>query len=590
MPGLIPENILDDILSRIDIVELISSYLPLKRTGRNFKACCPFHHEKTPSFIVSSDRQIYNCFGCGESGNAFKFLMRYEHMDFPEAVEVLARKAGVVLPQKNSPGDKTQGLITQLYKINELSAQFYGANLDSQEGAKAKDYLLKRGVSLQVIKELKIGFALDRWDSLINHLRSKGLSLELIEKAGLVISKEGGGYYDRFRNRIVFPIFDIKGRVLGFGCRVLDESLPKYINSPETVVYTKGRNLYGLNLAKEAIRENDFVVVVEGYMDFTIPFQHGFKNIAASLGTALTTEQVRLLKRYTNNVVMVYDSDSAGELATLRSMDIFIEEEVNLKVVSLPKGCDPDTFVRKAGVESFRKEVENAADIFDYKLNILTSRFDIKDTVNKAKVCALMLETINKLKNAILRDEYLHKLSVKLKVKEEALVSESGRMRQSKPARDNQVNPVKKATFNISPTEKLLMTLMLEENSLISRMKNNLSPQDLSDERISRIVSVMFNLIEEGREVRPQILMNHLEEDISSLICHSDFLPEGLTLQHKEKMADDCLKRIKEEKRKIKRERLHEEIKDAQSTGDEQRLNRLMQEFHSLIKKEVGKI
>lgn len=584
MPGLIPENILDDILSRIDIVELISSYIPLKRTGRNFKACCPFHHEKTPSFIVSPDRQIYNCFGCGESGNAFKFLMRYEQMDFPEAVEVLARKAGVILPQKVAEDNKTQGIITQIYRINELTAEFYTFNFESKEGVKAKDYLLGRGISPETIKALKLGFALDKWDSLINHLRAKGFNLALLEKAGLIVSRDGGGYYDRFRNRIVFPIFDVKGRVLGFGCRVLDNSLPKYINSPETLVYTKGRNLYGLNLAKEAIRDNDFVVVVEGYMDFLLPFQEGLKPIVASQGTALTSEQVRLLKRYTNNVIMVYDSDIAGELATLRSLDIFIEEEVNVRIVSLPKGFDPDSFVRKQGIGEFRKEIENALDLFDYKLKVLKSRYDIKDTTNKAKVCGLMLETINKLKNAILKAEYLKKLSLQLGVKEEALLDEAKRV---KPARFGQGHKEsdKKKPLSISPTEKLLMSLMLEENSLINRIRESLSPQDFVDERICRIVSVMFNLVEQGKEVKPQTLMNHLEDEVSSLICEPEFLPEGLSLEHKERMADDCLKRIKNEGRRVKRERLHEEIKAAQYAGDEKRLNSLMEEFHLLIKK-----
>lgn len=584
MPKLIPDNILDDVLSRIDIVELISGYIPLKRTGRNFKACCPFHHEKTPSFVVSPDRQIYNCFGCGESGNAFKFLMRYEQMDFPEAVEVLARKAGVVLPLNNSADNKTQGVITQLFKINEMAAQFYSDNLQSRDAAGAKDYLLSRGISWDVIKELKIGFAFDKWDSLINFLRAKGVDLNLMDKAGLIVAKDGGGYYDRFRNRIVFPILDVKGRVLGFGCRVLDNSLPKYINSPETLVYTKGKNLYGLNLAREAIRENDFVSVVEGYMDFILPFQSGFKNIVASQGTALTAEQVRLLKRYTNNVIMIYDSDSAGELATLRSLDIFIEEEVNVRVVSLPKGFDPDLFVRKAGVEGLRKEANAACDLFDYKLKVLSSRYDIKDAHNKVKVCALMLETINKIKNAILRAEYLKKLSLKLDVKEEALLEESRRGKVSKVIPSTQAAP-KKKLLNISPTEKLLMSLMLEENSLISRMRDNLSPNDFKDERICRIVSVMFNLMEQGREVKPQILMNHLEEDISALICEQEFIPEGLSIEHKERMADDCLKRIKDERLKVIRQRLHEEIRVAQDAGDEARLNSLIEEFHALIKK-----
>jgi len=584
MPGLIPENILDEILSRIDIVELISGYIPLKRTGRNFKACCPFHHEKTPSFIVSPDRQIYNCFGCGESGNAFKFLMRYEQMDFPEVVEALARKAGVILPQKDSADNKTQGVITQLYRVNELAAQFYSANFDSKEAIRARDYLLGRGISAEIIKTLKIGFALDKWDSLINYLRPKGFGLDLLEKAGLIVSRDGGGYYDRFRNRIVFPIFDVKGRVLGFGCRVLDDSLPKYINSPETLVYTKGKNLYGLNVAKEAIRGNDFVAVVEGYMDFILPFQAGFKNIVASQGTALTLEQVRLLKRHTNNVIMVYDSDSAGELATLRSLDIFIEEEVNVKVVSLPKGLDPDLFVRKAGIEGFCKEVNNACDLFDYKFTVLKSRYDMKDIVNKAKVCGLMLETINKLKNAILKAEYLKKLSLQLEIKEEAILEEAKRGRVAKFSERAQVN-IRKKPMNINPTEKLLMSLMLEENSLINRIRENLSPQDFRDERICRIVSVMFDLVKQGKEVKPQTLINHLEDNISSLICEPEFLPEGLSLEHKERMADDCLKRIKDDKKKLKRESLHEEIKAAQHAGDEVKLNSLIKEFHFLIKK-----
>ena len=584
MPRLIPDNILDDILSRVDIVELISGYIPLKRTGRNFKACCPFHHEKTPSFVVSPDRQIYNCFGCGESGNAFKFLMRYEQMDFPEAVEVLARKAGVILPLDNSADNKTQGITTKIFKINEMAAQFYSDNLQSKDAAAAKDYLLSRGVSRDVIKELKIGFAFDKWDNLINFLRSKGIDLNLMDKAGLIIAKDGGGYYDRFRNRIVFPILDVKGRALGFGCRVLDNSLPKYINSPETLVYTKGKNLYGLNLAREAIRENDFVGVVEGYMDFIIPFQAGFKNIVASQGTALTAEQVRLLKRYTNNVVMIYDADSAGELATLRSLDIFIEEEVNVRVVSLPKGFDPDLFVRKVGVEGLRREADAACDLFDYKLKVLSSRYDIKDVNNKVKVCTLMLETINKIKNSILKAEYLKKLSLRLDVDEGALLEESKKAKAFRITPPAQVS-LKKKPLNISPTEKLLMSLMLEENSLISRMKENLSPNDFKDERICRIVSVMFNLMEQGREVKPQILMNHLDEDVSSLICEQEFIPDGLSIEHKERMADDCLKRIKDERLRAIRQRLHEEIKIAQHAGDEARLNSLVEEFHALIKK-----
>ncbi|MCX5706295.1 MAG: DNA primase [Candidatus Omnitrophica bacterium] len=585
MAGLIPEDILEDILSRVDIVEVISGYIPLKRAGRNLKACCPFHHEKTPSFMVSPDRQIYHCFGCGESGNAFKFLMRFERMEFPEAVEALGKKTGVILPRVDTYENKATGITTQLYKINELAADFYSNNLDSGEaGLKAKDYLLKRGMTQETISALKLGFASDKWDSLINYLRSKSISLNILEKAGLIINKEGGGYYDRFRNRIIFPIFEIKGRVLGFGARVLDESLPKYINSPETNVYTKGKNLYGLNLARDAIRDNDFVAVVEGYLDFILPFQEGLKSIVASLGTALTVEQARLLKRYTHNVVMVYDADSAGELAALRSLDIFIEEEIDVKVVSLPKGFDPDSFVRKNGIDSFKERIEKAQSLFDYKLGILKTRYNMKEIESKAKVSTLMLETINKFKNAVLKSEYIKKLAQELGLNEEALLEEIKKVKTNKPYQDTNVS-LERKPLNINPTEKLLMSLMLEENSLINRIKESIEPADFEDERISKIVSIMFGLLEEGKEVRPHLLMHHLGDDISQVVCESVFMPQSLSLEHKERVVDDCVMRLKSKKVKSRREKLHQEIKAAQNLGDEEKLSRLLEEFHCLIKK-----
>jgi DNA primase len=588
MPGLIPENILEDILSKIDISELIGSYLPLKRAGKNFKACCPFHHEKTASFMVSPDRQIYHCFGCGESGNAFKFLMRYERMDFPEAVETLAKKTGVILPENENNLRQPQGQNTGLFKLNELAADFYANCLKLPEASAAKEYLKNRSIKPETINELKIGFTLNKWDSLINYLRSKSVNIGLMEKVGLVITKEGGGYYDRFRNRIIFPIFDVRGRVLGFGARVLDNSLPKYINSPETAIYTKGKHLYGLNFAKDSIRESDFSVIVEGYLDFLIPYQKGIKNIVASLGTALTTEQARLLKRYSNNVVMVYDADSAGELATLRSLDIFIEEEMEVRIVSLPKGFDPDLFVLKNGADSFKELINSAKNIFDYKLGILKARFNDKQSESKAKIASLMLETIIKIKNAVLKSEYVRKLAQELNIKEEAILEEIGKI---KPQKSNAVKvpSLAKEYLAVNATEKLLMSLMLEENTLISRIKENLDPKDFQDERIAKIVSIMFNLVEEGKEVRPQILMNHLGEEISGLICESAFLPEDLGSEHREKVVEDCIQRMKAKSDKLKRERLHEQIKAAQHSGNQDYLNELLEEFHSLITKKADK-
>ncbi len=585
MGGRIPENLLEDILGRVDIVEIISGYIPLKKSGRNFKTNCPFHHEKTPSFMVSADRQIYHCFGCGESGNAFKFLMRHERMEFPEAVEMLAKKAGVVLPQQERPQDAgAASLSTQLYKINELVVSFYENNLRAASVA-ASDYLAKRGISLKIIKEFRLGLAGAGWENLMNFLRSKNISLALMEKAGLILPKDGGGYYDRFRNRIIFPIFDIRCRPIGFGARVLDKSLPKYINSPETPVYIKGNNLFGLNLSKDYIRDADSAIIVEGYLDFMIPYQEGIKNIVASQGTALTLEQIRLLKRYTHNAVMIYDGDTAGEIATLRSLDILIEEGMNVKVVPLPKGTDPDALVRLHGVDSLKAKIQNAASLFDYKLEVLKSRHDMKDAHGKSKIAAQMLSTINKFDNAILRAEYTKRLSEEIKIPEHYILEELNKLKPGPAAQQPWPLAIDNSVMAINPAEKMLIKFMLEEKELIEKIMQELEPSDFQDMRTAKVVSIMHDLFTQGKNIAPSVLMNYFsEDDASQLVCESMFMPE-LSEQDREKALNDCIRRIKVQRLKSKREYLHVQIKSAQSLGDEKRLSSLIQEFHNLIKK-----
>lgn len=593
MSGFIPENILEDILSRIDIVELIAGYIPLKRAGRNFKAHCPFHHEKTPSFMVSAERQIYHCFGCGAGGNAFNFLMQYERMSFLEAVEVLAKKAGVALPdrQKLSPG--AVNLNTELYKINELAVSFYENNLSAACGLLPRSYLKGRGINDETIKLFRLGYALDKWDALINHLRLKNINLSLMEKAGLVLAKEGGGYYDRFRNRILFPIFDIKSRPLGFGARVLndkDNSQPKYINSPETLIYSKGRNLYGLNFTKDSIREANLAVIVEGYLDFIIPYQAGLHNIVASLGTALTIEQAHLLKRYTDNVVMVYDPDTAGQMASLRTLGTFIEEGIDVKVVSLPEGYDPDLYVRKNGIDSFKEAVIGAQNLLDYMLKILKTRYNSKEIEGKAKIISEILPTINKFKNAVLKSEYVRKLAEDLKVEEDAIWQEINKIKKEDRGGFNTDATVRKREINVNPTERLLIKLMLEESDLIERIRQDLTPGDFRDAITSKIASIMFELIEQGKSIEPKKLLNYFQdESVAQLICESSFMT-GITSENKDRVVADCIQRLKNEKNRLHRQRLHDEIKLAQRSGDEERLHTLIQEFHDLIKKEAGKI
>ena len=583
----IPENILDEILNRLDIVEVISGYIPLKRAGRNFKATCPFHHEKTPSFMVSPQKQIYHCFGCQAGGNAFNFLMNYERLEFPEAVEILAKKTGVVLPKKEIV---KKGAGADLYKVNELTAAYYQNNLNSSTGLEARNYLKGRHINSQTLKTFKIGLSQDKWDALINFLRQKNFSLSLIEKAGLALTKTEGGYYDRFRNRIIFPIFDVKSRVLGFGGRIMkdnayhnDSKLAKYINSPQTPLYTKGRHLYGLNLAKEAIVSSDCVVIVEGYLDCILPYQEGLRNVVASLGTALTPDQAKAIKRYTNNVIMVYDADDAGQIATLRSLDIFLEEDMQVKVVALPKGLDPDLFVRKYGIDAFRKMVSGALKLFDYKLDILRHQHNAQDAEGKLKISLEMLATIKKINNPILRSSYIKRLSEDLEIKEEVLLFELSKIKDY--SYSQRLSDLKKKSREVNPTEKLLVKLMLEEERLIKELREILSPADFQDQRTAKIVSILFNAAAEGKKVLVSNLINHLsqQEDLTSLICELTAAP-GVPEDKKEEIVGDCVERIKKRQVKLRIDNLHQRIKSAQERNDQEVLNSLMQEFCRLTK------
>ncbi|MDD2703553.1 MAG: DNA primase [Candidatus Omnitrophica bacterium] len=588
--GHIPENIIDDILNRVDIVEVISDYIPLKRAGRNFRALCPFHHEKSPSFMVSPDRQIYHCFGCGAGGNVFGFLIQYERLEFREAVEALAKKAGVAIPQQFRRDSPEAGVVSALHAVNELAAKFYENILGSPKGTAAREYLFTRGLTEDSIRSFRIGFAADAWNALITHLRNKNISLAVLEKAGLILSREGGGgYYDRFRNRIIIPVFDIKSKIIAFGARVMpgtgDRNPAKYVNSPETPVYVKRNCLYGLHLAKDAIRDLDFVIVVEGYLDFIIPCQHGVRNIVASSGTSLTQEQARIIKRFTHNVVVVYDGDSAGQMAAVRSLDIFVEEGMQVKVASLPEGYDPDSFVREKGIEAFKILISRAATLFDYKLAILESRFSSRSIEDKARISSEMLGTIGKFSNSILKSEYLKKLGDSLGIDVDSLHAELKKIKGDRPYAEVQPVPAKARAVN--PTEQLLMKLMLEESSLVDGIRRRIEPSDFQDERISRIVTALFDFLDHGREVEPSILINHFgDTEIAGLICESAFTHD--TEQgNKKEIVDDCIRRLKSKKKDSRKRFLHEEIKNAQKSGNEEKLHQLMREFHALIKEGV---
>ncbi len=345
------DNKIEEIKSRVDIVELASEYLTLKKAGRNFIGLCPFHQEKTPSFTVNRDKQIFYCFGCGEGGNVITFLMKIADKTFPEAIKDLAEKTGVVLPPMISGKESRQkdSLKENILNLNLRAAQHFNRNLSSGAGKVVREYLQNRSISEETIKQFRLGFAPDTWRSLTDFIEGSGSSLKLAEQAGLIISGKEGSFYDRFRGRLIFPIENIFGEIVAFGGRVMETGEPKYLNSPESPVYIKGKNLYGLNKTKEEIRKKGFALIVEGYFDLISLWNAGIGNVVATLGTALTREHLELLRRYTVEVVALFDPDEAGRKALDRSLELFLSMRMRARALILPGGCDPDDYVKKHG-------------------------------------------------------------------------------------------------------------------------------------------------------------------------------------------------------------------------------------------------
>lgn len=580
----IPEDIIDQVRDRTDIVEVISRHIPLKKAGRDYKACCPFHHEKTPSFSVSPARQIYRCFGCGVGGNVFSFLMKYERLEFPEAVRELAEKAGVVIPDSPRFDREKSSLSEKLHSINEVAAAFFRRNLLSDRTAViSREYIAKRKLGPQIVDKFKLGYASKSWDGLLEYLKKKGYDDSVMEKSGLLIKGKDGRLFDRFRDRIVFPISDSKGKIKGFGSRVLDSRQPKYMNSPETFIYNKRNHLYGLDLSWEDIRDKDSALVVEGYLDLLSPYQHGIKNVVASLGTSLTVEQVRMLKRFTNNIIMLFDSDKAGENATVRSLDLLVEEDVKVRVAQLPEGHDPDSFINKYGPEVFRKMLASAQDLFDYKINLLLSRYDVETLDGKATIAGEMLPLISKIKNAIIQAGYLKRLAEILSIEDASLKAE---LKKVKPDYSYRYRPVEKVEKSVEAdtAEKIIAGLMLEDKKFIQSVKEKFKPADFKDSTIRTIVNKLYQLHDESKTVTPSKLIDCFKHESDICVCISDLTLICETLVDKEKSLEDCIQWIKQNSVKEKLKGLCDEIKLAQDSKNDSKVGELVMEYSEILK------
>lgn len=586
--GLIPQDIISQILDRANIVEVISGYTPLKPAGRNFKANCPFHHEKTPSFVVNPDKQIFHCFGCGVGGNVVTFVMKQERMEFPEALRHLAQKTGITIPQSDERDNQQQQHRRLILKVNEIAAAYFHQVLlsgKSDFSKSAREYLTGRGLGPETAKKFQLGLAAGGWDDLLKHLRTQNFEPGFLEKAGLAVpKKDGGGHYDRFRERIMFPIYNSRSEVVAFGGRSLDKDNPaKYINSPETSLYTKGQYLYGLNWAKDAIVKNDSVIVVEGYLDFITPFNAGVEHIVASLGTALTVEQVRLIRRYTKNIVMLFDADPAGQSAMLRSLDLLIEEGMSVRVAALPAGEDPDSYVRKSGVGEFLKCVERAASLFEFKLDFLLKKTPDRSIEQYAKVAGEMLSTIAKFDNAIVRSEYLKKLSQVLLIAPEALTQELEKVK-SPPARNVQPEPKARFSDHLRPVEKSLLKLMLEEKDFVTQGRQDIALTDLQNRHARDIVAKIFELFDNGRESTTTALMSCFEDQavldmITGIVACDDMLAGD-----RNKIYRDCTRRLREENLRIRRQDIMRRMDQARRDKDHKALEELSYAFNQLIK------
>lgn len=480
---MIPESTLLEIQSKINIVDVVSAYIPLKAAGRNFKTLCPFHSEKTPSFMVNPERQIFHCFGCGAGGNIFGFIMKMENISFPQAAELLAEKTGVEIVSLHE-GD-SQSLKKRLYETLEKTAQFFcDSLLNEEDAAQARQYLRGRGLKLRDLKTFRLGFCCANEARVLTALKEMGLDESHLEKTGVLGEGQGPGRL-RFRGRIMFPICDIQGRVVGFGARAMGDRQPKYLNSPETALFSKSNLLYGLHLAKKAMLDAAQAILVEGYLDVISVFSRGIENVVASLGTAFNATHVRLLRRYAQEVVVAYDGDDAGSEASLRALEVFLDEGVVVRIARLPQGHDPDSMIRGLGKESFEQLIRQSPSMVDYRLDILMERHGSSGEKGKVRIVREMTPMILRLANPILQDHCLKQASQRLGISEGALRGEIGRSgNKLGPRRGKSPEPLE-SVIHESPAfliEDEILRLLLLRPELVEKYRSTLNPETFESE------------------------------------------------------------------------------------------------------------
>lgn len=550
-------GIVDEIRSRLDIVEVISEHVPLKKAGRNHKGLCPFHSEKTPSFMVSQDKQIFHCFGCGAGGDLFAFVMRQEGIGFREALEALARRAGVEL--KSGPGKAERGLKERLRAANAEALGFYRDNL--RKSAEAGEYLKRRGLSAEAVKAFSLGYAPGGWHRLIEYMKTKGFEENLLIRAGLAASGSRGPY-DVFRARLMFPILDIRGEVIAFGGRVLDSSMPKYLNSPDTPLFRKGETLYGLSRARDEIRKNDCAFVVEGYLDVIKCHQHGFRGAVAPLGTALTEGHVRKLASLARNVLLLFDGDEAGASAARRSLSTILGQDLRARVLLLPEGQDPDSILEREGPGHLRNLMDAALSPVEFML-----RSSGGAPARRAEAVREALVLIDSARSPLLRDELILELSERSGARELAIREELARLRKGGSPVSAAESASRAPSYN---EEVLLLSAALAAPEKAEEIFSRIRVEDIRDAAVKRILGKLRG----APAPRPSPMdIAETEQDkalVSRLSLNPGFDPEEI-----DRNIEDCI-------RAIGRRRLDEQILHAKASGDLKLLSRLYSERQRL--------
>lgn len=573
-------HFVDEVRNSVSIVQVISEYVTLRKSGRDYSARCPFHSEKTPSFYVSEAKKIFKCFGCGVAGDVFSFVSKIEGVSFPEALKMLAQKAGIPMPERHESPAQSHAR-ERLFTIMEAAAQFYQTCLEQAEEPVAA-HLADRGIGKRGLEQFRIGYAPRTGNALLQKLRKQGFEDSEIDRCGLLKSTGPASFHDKFRGRIIIPITNLSGKVMALGGRIFGEGIPKYLNSPETPIYSKGNSLFGLYLSREQIRQKDFAILVEGYFDLIVPFLNGVRNVVASLGTSLTANQVKLIGRYTRNIVVNYDPDSAGVAAAARSIDLFLQEGFRVNVVSLPGGMDPDSFVRTEGVEAYLARLKTSAPYIDFLLeSAMRDAGNAMTPKGKANVLNQLLPYVAKLPNRVERAETVSRLAEKLHLESSLVLSELRRVALDKgtQAPVRQVLPQE-----FTRTEQRLLKLLVESGEARDEVLPSLQPEDYRGLMIEPFLRLMVDFFHRRQEVTFLSLQNELSGEEQKQLFAEIVLASSADPEPSRTDAFNCLNALRRLSLERARQDLQERIVDAEKGRRAEELDRLYREKQEITR------